>query len=123
MPLTRIITSYESEWPRRYDEEVERLRPLFGDALTEIHHVGSTAIPELSAKPEIDILADENREFVRAARAAGVTVEVGAWPGTVHGFLEAIGISRLSQRALSEQCRWLNTIMGDVMYARSRYRV
>ena len=69
---------------------------------------------------EIDILADENREFVRAARAAGVTVEVGAWPGTVHGFLEAIGISRLSQRALSEQCRWLNTIMGDVMYGPPR---
>ena len=32
-------------------------RPIFGPALVEIYHVGSTAVPELAAKGEIDILA------------------------------------------------------------------
>ncbi len=56
MPLTSTITGYDPGWPRKYNEEAERLRPIFGDALTEIHHVGSTAVPELSGKPEIDML-------------------------------------------------------------------
>ena len=56
MPLTSTITAYDAEWPRKYNEELERLRPIFGDALRAIHHVGSTAVPGLSAKPEIDIL-------------------------------------------------------------------
>lgn len=56
MPLTNTITSYDPEWSRQYEEEAERLVPIFIEVLTEIHHVGSTAIPNLSAKPEIDIL-------------------------------------------------------------------
>ncbi len=62
---------------------------------------------------EIDVLADENRDFVRTARAEGIAVDVGDWPGTVHAFLEAIGISSLSRRALSEQCHWLTTILSN----------
>ena len=56
MPLTSIITVYNPDWPAKYEEEAMRVRPVFGDTLLEIHHVGSTAIPELAAKPEIDIL-------------------------------------------------------------------
>ena len=57
MPLTSSITPYDPQWPQRYAEEAERLSPTFGSALKEIHHVGSTAVPGLAAKPEIDILA------------------------------------------------------------------
>ena len=57
MPLTSAITEYDPEWPRRYGQEARRLRPIFGEALEGLHHVGSTAVPGLSAKPEIDILA------------------------------------------------------------------
>ena len=56
MPLTSTITPYDREWPDRYREEAEKIAPVFGDALDMIHHVGSTAIPGLAAKPEIDIL-------------------------------------------------------------------
>jgi GrpB-like predicted nucleotidyltransferase (UPF0157 family) len=57
MPLTSSIQPYDPKWPQRYAIEEARLRPIFGPALVEIHHVGSTAIPELAAKGEIDILA------------------------------------------------------------------
>lgn len=56
MQLTSYISPYDPQWPRRYEEEAARLTPVFGAALAAIHHIGSTAVPGLSAKPEIDIL-------------------------------------------------------------------
>lgn len=57
MALTSSITSYDQSWPRRYVEAVARLAPIFEAQLLGMHHVGSTAVPGLAAKPEIDILA------------------------------------------------------------------
>ncbi|RWL75790.1 MAG: GrpB family protein [Mesorhizobium sp.] len=60
MPLTSSIRSYDPQWPQKYADEAARLAPIFGSALLELHHVGSTAVPGLAAKPEIDILAVVN---------------------------------------------------------------
>jgi len=57
MALTSSITEYDDRWPMLFEREAERLRPVFGRALVGIHHVGSTAVISLSAKPEIDVLA------------------------------------------------------------------
>lgn len=57
MLLTSPIRPYDPRWPQEYAQEEARLRPIFGPALVEIHHVGSTAVPELAAKGEIDMLA------------------------------------------------------------------
>lgn len=56
MPLTSSITYYDLRWPSLYEDEADRLRPIYGDKGVEIHHVGSTAVEGLVAKPEIDIL-------------------------------------------------------------------
>jgi GrpB-like predicted nucleotidyltransferase (UPF0157 family) len=56
MKLTSSITNYDQSWPRLFSEEAGRLRSIFGDACIDIHHVGSTAVKGLAAKPEIDIL-------------------------------------------------------------------
>jgi GrpB-like predicted nucleotidyltransferase (UPF0157 family) len=61
MALTSSIQPYDPNWPQQYANEEARLRPIFGSALVEIHHVGSTAVPELAAKGEIDMLAVVNR--------------------------------------------------------------
>ena len=57
MPLTSPIRPYDPTWPQQYAAEEERLKPVFGSALIGMHHVGSTAVPELAAKAEIDVLA------------------------------------------------------------------
>ena len=57
MPLTSPIRPYDPGWPQQYADEEARLRPVFGLALLAIHHVGSTAVPDLVAKGEIDVLA------------------------------------------------------------------
>jgi GrpB-like predicted nucleotidyltransferase (UPF0157 family) len=46
---------YDPEWPARFAEARERLSTLLPAA--EIHHIGSTAVPGLPAKPVIDIMA------------------------------------------------------------------
>jgi len=56
MTLTSSITDYNQSWPRLFSEEAGRLRSIFGDACIDIHHVGSTAVKGLAAKPEIEIL-------------------------------------------------------------------
>lgn len=48
---------YDPDWPARYAEEAELLRHTLGGSLIAIEHVGSTAVPDLAAKPVIDILA------------------------------------------------------------------
>ena len=56
MPLTSKVREYDPEWPQKYEEKRNRLVPIFGANLIQIDHVGSTAVPLLAAKPEIDIL-------------------------------------------------------------------
>ncbi|MEW6227468.1 MAG: GrpB family protein [Bacillota bacterium] len=50
------VDPYNPAWPRDFREEAERLRAVFGREVVYIHHIGSTAVPGLAAKPIVDIL-------------------------------------------------------------------
>jgi GrpB-like predicted nucleotidyltransferase (UPF0157 family) len=50
-----LIARYDSAWPARFEQEATRLREALGAAALRIEHVGSTSVPELDAKPIIDI--------------------------------------------------------------------
>lgn len=58
MALTSKIAAYNADWPRRFAIEKDRISSAFGNDLVEMFHVGSTAVPDLPAKPEIDILVE-----------------------------------------------------------------
>ena len=51
-----VIVDYSSDWPRRFEEERERIATALGAVARRIEHVGSTAVPGLAAKPIIDVL-------------------------------------------------------------------
>ncbi len=51
------LHAYNPDWPRDFESEAGVLRGIFGRNLLAIHHIGSTAIPDMIAKPTIDILA------------------------------------------------------------------
>ncbi|AWQ81224.1 hypothetical protein CSC33_5774 [Pseudomonas aeruginosa] len=57
MALTSTITLYDERWPMRFQAAREQIADAFGAELLAIHHIGSTAVPGLAAKPEIDLLA------------------------------------------------------------------
>lgn len=52
-----ILVQHDSAWPRAFEHEAAQLRHVLGDQLLELHHIGSTAVPALVAKPVIDMLA------------------------------------------------------------------
>jgi GrpB-like predicted nucleotidyltransferase (UPF0157 family) len=76
-PIPVILTAYDPEWPRMAASHAERLRVL-GSTLLTVHHIGSTSVPGLAAKPIIDLmplvtdLADLDRDR-RCVEALGYT--------------------------------------------------
>ena len=51
-----IVSSYNEKWVQKFMEESEKLNLIFGNEIIDIHHIGSTAVPGLIAKPIIDIM-------------------------------------------------------------------
>jgi GrpB-like predicted nucleotidyltransferase (UPF0157 family) len=56
--MARIVEviPYNLTWPQNYLAEVAQVLPILGSNLVAAHHIGSTAVPGLAAKPTIDIL-------------------------------------------------------------------
>ena len=86
-----VVVAYDPEWPRRVEQERELLERVLAPWLDGgIHHVGSTAVPGLSAKPILDLVAGVcDLEDARAA--AGPLAEHGYVddphrPGIAHHF-------------------------------------
>ncbi len=50
------LENYNSAWKEDYKKEEKLLKDVLKDRIIEIHHVGSTSIEGLKAKPVIDIL-------------------------------------------------------------------
>ena len=65
------VVPYNSDWKTLFENEKHVLESIFKPAEVEIHHIGSTSVPGLSAKPIIDILlAADSLEQVEKATPA-----------------------------------------------------
>jgi len=51
-----IVTKYNENWNRMFEDEAQKIKAIFGDELIEIHHIGSTSVSGLQAKPIIDMM-------------------------------------------------------------------
>jgi GrpB-like predicted nucleotidyltransferase (UPF0157 family) len=96
MTADRIqLVPYDPRWPEMFRAEAERLRALLGAAAMRVEHIGSTAVPGLSAKPVIDMLM-EVASFEDAERAVVPRLREAGW-----------------------ECRWRDERPpGHLMYAR-----
>jgi len=57
------LVTHQTAWHEQFLEEQKRLREALGDAVLDIQHIGSTAIPGISAKPLLDLgIAVQNFE-------------------------------------------------------------
>ena len=52
------VVPYNLNWTGLFQDECNKIKYLFGSEIIEIHHIGSTSIPNLHAKPVIDIIAE-----------------------------------------------------------------
>lgn len=75
------LDDYDPDWPRLFDREAERLRGVLGERALLIEHAGSTSVPQLAAKPIIDMLlvvADSADEaaYIPDLEAAGYVLRI-----------------------------------------------
>ncbi len=52
------VVPHDPAWARLFEREARGLVKVFGPELVAIHHIGSTAIPGIRAKPIIDVLLE-----------------------------------------------------------------
>lgn len=65
------LVSYNPKWKTSFEREKKRIQKALGNLAISIEHVGSTAIPELSAKPIIDIAI-----IVKSIKSPGKLVRI-----------------------------------------------
>jgi len=66
--------------------------------------------PACLAITECDPLHDDSMLMAQRLRAAGVEVADVLYPGTIHGFLEAVSIADVAGRAFDDAARWLQSL-------------
>lgn len=52
------LTPYNIAWKKEFTKEAATLITIMSAQVLEVHHIGSTAVPGLSAKPIIDLLIE-----------------------------------------------------------------
>jgi GrpB-like predicted nucleotidyltransferase (UPF0157 family) len=70
------VIDYDSSWPECFEIEKKLLLDTLGSVAVEVHHIGSTAVPGLAAKPIIDILI-EVRDLAALDRLNGEMGSIG----------------------------------------------
>lgn len=70
------LEPYNPIWVQEFEKRAEILKSIFGSELLSVDHMGSTSIPDMFAKPQIDILVvvknlEKVKDFYSAMEKAG----------------------------------------------------
>jgi len=95
-------------WSVYAPRPADRVNPLAAPIRAELAGLP----PCLLHIAELDVLASENHAMAAKLRAAGAEVETQLFPGTVHGFLRALGRVGAADRAVAEGAAWLRRRFG-----------
>lgn len=95
------VVPHDPTWKERFESEAAELRSALGDEALAVHHIGSTSVPGLQAKPTIDVLV-EARDLEKLDDLEGAMAERGyeAWgeygiPGR-RFFTRGLGAARIA---------------------------
>jgi len=56
IPREVVLVPWMPEWGAQYQRAAAEIQSILGEHLLSIHHIGSTAVPNIPAKPTIDLL-------------------------------------------------------------------
>jgi GrpB-like predicted nucleotidyltransferase (UPF0157 family) len=117
------IVEYDPAWPAAFEAECRRLEPLLSG--TKIHHIGSTAVPGLAAKPVVDMMAlvpdldapiktfvdSSGYQFPRAFNATLTHRRYLCYPGATHRTHHLHLVDRADE--LEEHLRFRDQLRAD----------
>ncbi len=71
-----VVADYDQRWPALFETTADELVSVLGPSILGVHHVGSTAVPGLRAKPILDVLVSIP-DFADGAQLVPVLESVG----------------------------------------------
>lgn len=103
-----LLSPPDPDWPVKATVEIARWHEVCGDGLITIHHIGSTSVPGLPAKPIIDLMP----VFKTAAAADGA-----------RSMLESIGYEWMGEYGLPGRryCRKFEPTTGNRLFHAHAY--
>lgn len=74
------VVPHDPSWACAFEAEAAELRSVLGEEALNVHHIGSTSVPDLPAKPTVDVLVEVRRiEEVDGFDAAMAARGYEAW--------------------------------------------
>ncbi|OAN70313.1 hypothetical protein A8B78_20790 [Jannaschia sp. EhC01] len=58
MNMVTLVVPHDPNWKLAFEVEAEAIKNALGNTPMQLHHIGSTAIPGILAKPIIDLLGE-----------------------------------------------------------------
>jgi GrpB-like predicted nucleotidyltransferase (UPF0157 family) len=91
---TIYLAPYDSDWPRQFLLQANRIREALSERVLLLEHVGSTSVPGLSAKPVIDMVlavsnSDDEPSYVPPLEAQGFVLRIREPAWYQHRLLKA----------------------------------
>ena len=81
--MSITVVAYDPDWPARFEQERALLEAVLAPWLDGgLHHIGSTSVPGLAAKPIVDMMAGVRD--LEEARAATTVLERHGYARTPH---------------------------------------
>jgi GrpB-like predicted nucleotidyltransferase (UPF0157 family) len=101
------VVPYDERWVRLFEEAADELRSALRSLISEVHHVGSTAVPGLDAKPILDILVtiadfERGRELIPMLAELRYEYRPDEEIPDRHYFRRRSGITRTHHLSLAE---------------------
>lgn len=108
MPQHITVVEYDPEWPLKYAQERDRITEILKGNCIAIHHIGSTSVPGLPAKPIIDIMV-----AVRSLAQADAAAE--QFSGLGYEYLGEFGIAgrRYLRKGGDERTHQIHMFQAD----------
>ncbi len=75
------IVDYDADWPKKFETQATIIGGVLGGSALQIEHIGSTSVPDLAAKPIIDILvvvpdSSDESAYLHQLESAGYVLRV-----------------------------------------------
>lgn len=105
-----LLAAAEMErlWANYIREDTQRADPFVSPVHADLRDLP----PAFMTIADLTVLRDENLTLRARLEAAGMQVEGRVYPGSIHSFLEAVSICKLSGVALDEGAAWLAKRLG-----------